>query len=148
MKFLRSSGARWTSGGARSHAATGVDDGLPTLKLGGGVTATSVGQGCSAGELLGAAHAACFTMELIRILSDSNYQPESLRTQAQVTLSQDDPQGTVVRLHLTLTGHIPGLCGGLFIRLASQAKASCATSRLFDVDISLDAILNSAHEPA
>jgi lipoyl-dependent peroxiredoxin len=83
-------------------------------------------------ELIGAAHAACFTMALSLILGEAKLTAEQMETKADVTLEK---QGD------GLTAKIPGADKAKFDELAGMAKAGCPVSKLLNTKITLDATL-------
>jgi osmotically inducible protein OsmC len=90
-------------------------------------------------ELLGAAHAACFSMAFSNILSGFGSTPESIQTTAAVTF---DPAEGITGSHLTVSATVPGLSAEDFQRLAEEAKSSCPVSRaLVGIPITLAASL-------
>ena len=92
-------------------------------------------------ELIGAAHAGCFTMALSLILGEANLKADKMETQADVTLEKVPDGFAIKRIHLTLKAKIPGLDNAKFQDLAAKAKAGCPVSKLFKADITLDASL-------
>jgi osmotically inducible protein OsmC len=92
-------------------------------------------------ELLGAAHAGCFTMALSKILGEAGLTAEKLETTAEVTLAQVDGGYAITAVHLTLKGAVPGADQAKFQELADKAKAGCPVSKLLKAAISLDASL-------
>ena len=93
-------------------------------------------------ELLGAAHAGCFSMALSGDLTGAGYPPDSVDTNAQVHIEKHEGPWTVTRIHLTTRVAAPGLSEGEFQELAAGAKANCPVSRaLTGVEITLDATL-------
>lgn len=92
-------------------------------------------------ELLGAAHAGCFTMALSKILGEAGLTAEKLETTAEVTLAQVDGAFTITTVHLTLKGKVPGADQARFQELAAKAKAGCPVSKVLRAEISLDASL-------
>ena len=92
-------------------------------------------------ELIAAAHSACFTMALSKILGEANLTAEQLDTSAQVTLESVDGGFAITAVHLTLKGKVPGATPAQFVELANKAKAGCPVSKLLKADISLDAQL-------
>ncbi|WP_158864831.1 OsmC family peroxiredoxin [Leifsonia sp. AG29] len=91
-------------------------------------------------ELLGAAHAACFSMAFSNILSGFGAKPETIRTTAAVTF---DPAEGITGSHLTVAATVPGLSQEDFDRLADEAKRTCPVSRaLVGIPITLDATLD------
>ncbi|WP_431247733.1 OsmC family peroxiredoxin [Leifsonia xyli] len=95
-------------------------------------------------ELLGAAHAACFSMAFSNVLAQFGNAPESISTTAAVTF---DPAQGITGSHLRVTATVPGLADDDFQRLADEAKRTCPVSRaLVGIPITLEASL--AEEPA
>lgn len=92
-------------------------------------------------ELLGAAHAACFTMALSLILGEAGLRADLLETTARVTLDKDSAGYAITTVHLTLKGKVPGADRAKFAELAGKAKAGCPVSKVLNAEISLDAEL-------
>ena len=92
-------------------------------------------------ELIGAAHAACFTMALSLILGEAKFTAEQMDTTAKVTLEQADGGFSIPAVHLTLRAKIPGIDQATFEELATKAKAGCPVSKLLNTKITLDATL-------
>lgn len=95
-------------------------------------------------ELLGAAHAGCFSMAFSNELSEAGHTPESVRTQARVHFGVTDDGPTISRIELTTQGRVPGISEEEFQRIAQAAKEGCPVSKLFQgAPIELDATLES-----
>jgi osmotically inducible protein OsmC len=96
-------------------------------------------------ELIGAAHAACFSMALSNILAEAGHAPESVRTTAKVHLRFVEDAPTITEIDLITEGRVPGIDQDQFADYAAQAKAGCPVSRaLAGVgEITLDATLAS-----
>lgn len=92
-------------------------------------------------ELLGAAHAACFTMALSLILGEAGLKADLLETTARVTLDKDSAGYAITAVHLMLKGKVPGADQAKFAELAGKAKAGCPVSKVLNAEISLDAEL-------
>jgi len=92
-------------------------------------------------ELIGAAHAGCFTMALSLILGEAGYTAEKMETKAEVTLDKVDDGFSITAVHLTLQAQIPGADNAKFQELAAKAKAGCPVSKLLNTSITLDATL-------
>ena len=73
-------------------------------------------------ELIGAAHAACFTMALSRILGDAELTAEQMETKAEVTLEKQGDGFAITSVHLTLVAKIPGADKAKFAELVGMAK--------------------------
>ncbi len=96
-------------------------------------------------ELIGAAHAACFTMALSLILGEAKLTAEQMETKADVTLEKQGDGFAITSVHLTLTAKIPGADNAKFQELAGKAKAGCPVSKLLNTKITLDATLAVDH---
>jgi lipoyl-dependent peroxiredoxin len=93
-------------------------------------------------ELLGAAHAGCFTMALAAALGKAGHPPTSLDTTAAVTLAKVGESFSITRIDLTTRGVVPGLGEDEFKRQAEDAKKNCIISRaISNVPMTLDATL-------
>lgn len=95
-------------------------------------------KGTNPEELIGAAHAACFTMQVSANLTEKGYNPVELKTKAEVTLENK----TVTQSHLILNAKVPGIDRDQFNELVKDAKENCIISRLLKADISVDITLN------
>lgn len=98
-------------------------------------------KGTNPEELIGAAHAGCFSMALSMILGEHGVTPERIDTKAEVTLEQVDGDFTITRVHLTTRVEVSGLDPEAFEEAANAAKAGCPVSRVLDADITMDATL-------
>jgi lipoyl-dependent peroxiredoxin len=92
-------------------------------------------------ELIGAAHAGCFTMALSLILSEAKLKADQMDTKAEVTLEKQADGFAITSVHLTLRAAIPGVDQATFEQLAGKAKAGCPVSKLLNTKITLDAEL-------
>ncbi|HYW31794.1 MAG TPA: OsmC family protein [Gemmatimonas sp.] len=92
-------------------------------------------------ELIGAAHAGCFTMQLSFMLDAAGFTATELRTHAAVTLGPVDGKQTISRIALSVEGSVPSISDADFQRIAGEAKASCPVSRVLNAEITLDAKL-------
>lgn len=100
------------------------------------------GTGTNPEELLGAAHAGCFTMALSHILSGAGYPPERVHTQADVSVVKEGEGFTIDKIKLTTRGTVPGISDEEFTKHAEAAKAGCPLSKaLAATAIELDAAL-------
>ncbi|GAB4444486.1 MAG: OsmC family protein [Chloroflexi bacterium OHK40] len=82
-------------------------------------------------ELIGAAHASCYSMYLSAILSGAGHVPDAITTTATVTLVAGGEGGPVIpRIHLVTEGQVPGIDQATFQKFADDAKAGCPVSKL------------------
>jgi osmotically inducible protein OsmC len=101
-------------------------------------------QGTNPEELIGAAHAGCFTMALSLILGEAKLTADRMETQADVTLDKVADGFAITSVHLTLRATIPGASREQFQSLAEKAKAGCPVSKLLNTKITLDATLDES----
>jgi osmotically inducible protein OsmC len=87
------------------------------------------GPGANPEQLIGAAHAACFSMALSGALGDAGTPPDSVDTEAVVTLRFVDGAPTITKIALTTVGRVPGIDAATFAQQAEAAKAGCPVSR-------------------
>jgi len=92
-------------------------------------------------ELIGAAHAGCFTMALSLILGEAKLTAEQMDTRAEVTLDKVADGFAITSIHLTLKAKVPGATNAQFQELADKAKAGCPVSKLLNTKITLEATL-------
>jgi osmotically inducible protein OsmC len=88
------------------------------------------GKGTNPEELVGAAHAGCFSMYLAAIMSADNFTPKSVQTTASVQLGEDDGP-KITSINLDCEAEVPGLDADEFAQYAQTAKEKCPISRLF-----------------
>jgi len=92
-------------------------------------------------ELIGGAHAGCFTMALSLILGEAKLTADKMETQADVTLEKQGDGFAITKSHLTLRAKIPGIDNAKFQELAGMAEKGCPVSKVLNCEISLDASL-------
>ncbi len=125
-------------GGGRLGLGSGAFDGPFTLKA-----RVEEGQAsANPEELMGAAHAGCFTMSLADLLSAEGHPPAELRTTAQVRLEQRPEGFRITRITLITEGEVPGVDDAEFQQLAERAKTTCPVSlALAGTEIAVEARL-------
>lgn len=92
-------------------------------------------------ELIGAAHAGCFTMALSAILGEAGFTADEMNSKAEITLVKQGDGFAITKSHLTLRAKIPGIDNAKFQELAGNAEKGCPVSKLLKCEISLDAAL-------
>jgi lipoyl-dependent peroxiredoxin len=95
-------------------------------------------KGTNPEELIGAAHAGCFAMQLSANLTENEFTPVELEAKAEVTFEE----GTVKRSHLILKAKVPGISQDKFDELVKDAKENCPISKLLNTEITLESTLN------
>jgi osmotically inducible protein OsmC len=102
------------------------------------------GEGSTPEELLGAAHAGCFSMQLSALLTRGGHTPDRIETSADVQLDKLEAGWAITKIHLTTNGVVPGIDAATFLEFAEKAKDTCPVSKLFaggSAEITLDATL-------
>jgi osmotically inducible protein OsmC len=94
-------------------------------------------------ELIGAAHAGCFSMALSMMLGQAGLTAERINTTAEVSLDKDDKGFSITAIALTLKAKVPGTDNEQFQQIANQAKEGCPVSRVLNAQISLTATLEN-----
>ena len=137
MKFTRKANAQWQGTGMEgkgtiSTQSTTLDNTQLSFK-----TRFAEGVGTNPEELIAAAHSGCFTMQLSFLLSELNYVPTDLSTEAVLTFED----GTITKIHLELKGDVPGITNEEFQNTALKAKQICPVSKVLNAEITLTATL-------
>lgn len=101
------------------------------------------GPGTNPEELIGAAHAGCFSMALSLMLGQAGLTPDKIETHAAVTLDKVGDGFEITSSHLTVSAKIPGVDQAKFEEIANQAKAGCPVSKLLKAKITMDATLEA-----
>ncbi|WP_067509608.1 OsmC family protein [Actinoplanes sp. TFC3] len=140
---IRTASARWSGS---------LQEGSGTIKTGKGgyegnysfKSRFEEGEGTNPEELIGAAHAGCFSMAFSKALADAGFTPTSVETTAKVHLDKTDAGFGVTRIDLETVGNVPGVDADTFQKLAEGAKENCPISRLLSpgAEISLSATLS------
>lgn len=100
------------------------------------------GAGTNPEELIGAAHAGCYSMALSASLVKAGFTPEHIQTRAQVHLGKVDDKSRITKIHLETEAKVPGIEIAAFQEIAEATKSGCPVSAaLAGVEISLTARL-------
>ena|SRR5579871_3279961 len=96
-------------------------------------------------ELIAAAHASCFAMQLSNFLAEAGHPAQRLQVDAEVTIGPVPAGGQAIsKSALTLRGKVPGMSAAQFTELANKAKAGCPVSKaLSAIEVTLEAKLES-----
>jgi osmotically inducible protein OsmC len=113
-----------------------LKDGKGKMKLGSGAFEGNFsyssrfenGAGTNPEELLGAAHAGCFSMALSAGLGKAGFTPRSIHTKAQVTLESVDGKSRITRIQLDTEASVPGISNDQFQQIAQETKEGCPVS--------------------
>ncbi len=95
------------------------------------------GIGTNPEELVAAAHAACFSMQLSAFIGEAGFEIESIETKCEINLVE----GVIIGSHLILNAKIAGISDSVFQELVTKAEKNCPISKLFNTEISSTANL-------
>lgn len=98
-------------------------------------------EGTNPEELLGAAHAGCFSMALSMILGEAGFTVERIETKATVELVEADGGFSISNVHLEVQASVPGANDSEFADAAEKAKHGCPMSKVLKADITMKATL-------
>jgi lipoyl-dependent peroxiredoxin len=94
-------------------------------------------------ELVGAAHAGCFSMAFSLMLTKAGFAPKSIQTTATITFEQVNGNFTVTSSHLRCEAAVPEIDNAKFQQIAEDAKNNCPISRLLKSEITIEASLKA-----
>lgn len=98
-------------------------------------------RGSNPEELVGAAHAACFSMAMSLQLGEAGFAADDISTEATVSLEEVEDGFAVTKVHLDVTAQISGIDRSKFQEIAEATKTGCPISKLLNADITMDAKL-------
>lgn len=137
---------------ASAHWQGGIKDGKGTISTQSGVlseqpygfnTRFEDKPGTNPEELIGAAHAGCFSMALSKELGEAGMTAESIDTKAEVTLDKQDGGFAITAVHLSLKAKIPGADRTAFEKAVETAKTGCPVSKVLNAEITLEVVLEA-----
>jgi len=143
MKITRKADAVWNGGIKDGKGAISTGSGALKAYPYGFASRFEGLPGTNPEELLGAAHAGCFTMALSLMLTEAQLPPAELATSAEVTLEKVGAGFEITGVTLTLRGKVPGATKEKFLELAEKAKANCPLSKVIRAPITLKSELVS-----
>ena len=141
MKFTRKANAEWKGSGkeGQGHLTTGSKV-LDKTQYSFQTRFEDGEKGTNPEELIGAAHAGCFAMQLSFLLNEANFTATTLEVEAIVTF-QD---GAITKVNLNLEGDVPTIDAEQFQQLAHKAKEVCPISKALYTEIELKVTLKNA----
>jgi lipoyl-dependent peroxiredoxin len=92
-------------------------------------------------ELIGAAHAGCFSMAFSGQLGAAGFEAEKIETTASVTVESVEGGFAITKVHLDVQATVPNLDESQFQEIAKKAKEGCPVSKVLKADITMDAKL-------
>jgi osmotically inducible protein OsmC len=125
---VQSASAEWNGslkeGAGKMRAGSGAFEGPFTF-----VSRFETGPGTNPEELIGAAHAGCFSMALAAALGRAGHNPTSIKTTSKVHLGSTAAGPTITQIDLNVEGQVPGIDAAQFQEFAEGAKQGCVVSR-------------------
>lgn len=141
MMIKRRGSAVWRGGLKDGKGTISTESGALDAYPYGFATRFEGQRGSNPEELIGAAHAACFSMALSKILGEAGLTADELNTTAEVIMKKVDSGFAITEVHLSLRAKIPGADAAKFEELAAKAKSGCPVSKLLNAAITMDATL-------
>jgi osmotically inducible protein OsmC len=140
---VRKAHATWNGPVETGTGSMSVESGVMDRKFSAG-TRMENEPGTNPEELIGAAHAGCFSMALSLMLGEEGYEDPSIATDAEVTFGPEGEGFAIKKVRLSTVGRVEGMDEGAFRDLAMKAKAGCPVSKaLTGVEIELEAKLEN-----
>jgi osmotically inducible protein OsmC len=143
MTIKRKGSAVWSGGLKDGKGAVSTGSGVLKDSQYGFNTRFEDGPGTNPEELIGAAHAGCFTMALSGQLGQAGMTAQELRTTATVSLDKAEGGFSITAIHLDLVAKIPGASQEAFDKAAQAAKENCPVSKLLNAEITLSSRLEN-----
>lgn len=138
----RSASASWNGPGKDGKGTISTQSGVLENAQYSFSTRFENGKGTNPEELIGAAHAGCYSMALSFILEGEGIKTEKIDTSADVTIVSKDGGFEITTIHLTVKGKVPGIDQAKFKEYAEKAKVGCPVSKVLKgAQISLEATL-------
>lgn len=134
MKFSRKANAQWQGTGKEGKGHISLESkAMLDVPYSFGTRFEGQQMGTNPEELLGAAHAGCYTMQLSFLLNEEGFTATKLLTDAQVTFKD----GEITTIDLSLQAEVPDITKDKLKEIAKKAKEVCPVSKLFKADINL-----------
>ena len=141
MKFIRKANAAWKGSGKDGHGnLTTGSKVLDKTQYSFHTRFEDGEKGTNLEELIGAAHAGCFAMQLSFFLNEDDFTATTLDVDATVTFED----GTITKITLNLEGDVSNIDAEQFQQIAHKAKEACPISKLLNTEIELKVTLKNA----
>lgn len=141
--MIRNASAVWTGGFKEGSGEISTETGTLARAPYGFDSRFESGKGTNPEELIGAAHAGCFSMALSLMLGKAGFTPERIETRAAITLEKAGDGFGITTSHLDVTAKIPNIDQAKFTEIANEAKAGCPVSKVLRANITMNARLVS-----
>jgi osmotically inducible protein OsmC len=137
MKFTRTASANWQGTGKEGKGKVSTQSTVLNNTQYSFLTRFENGVGTNPEELIGAAHASCFSMKLSFVLNEAGFTASNIDTVSKITFED----GKITNAHLELKASVPGISPEQFAEAAKNAKENCPISLLLNTNITLEAKL-------
>jgi len=142
MTIHKHGSAHWSGDIKRGKGTVSTESGVLNQQPYGFNTRFEGEKGTNPEELIGAAHAACFSMALSLMLGEAGYTADAIDTTADVSLDKTDGGFAITKVALKIKVTFPGIAPQQFDGIIQKAKAGCPVSQLLKAEITLDYTLN------
>ncbi|MFG6070490.1 OsmC family protein [Enterobacter ludwigii] len=142
MTIHKHGSAHWSGDIKRGKGTVSTESGVLNQQPYGFNTRFEGEKGTNPEELIGAAHAACFSMALSLMLGEAGYIADSIDTTADVSLDKKEGGFAITKVALQSKVTVPGIDPQQFDGVIQKAKAGCPVSQLLNAEITLDYTLN------
>lgn len=139
----RNASAVWNGGLADGFGWISSDSGVLSETPYSSATRFEYGRGTNPEELLAAAHAGCFSMDLSSRLGHVRMTPDSIETTASLMVEKSDAGFKITGIHLEVVARIPGVDIEAFNAAVTQAKEGCPISRILSAPVTVNARLDA-----
>lgn len=143
MKIVKNASAVWQGGIKDGGGTISTETGVLKQAPYGFKARFEGGPGTNPEELIGAAHAGCFSMAFSLMLTEAGLKPEKIETSAAVTLEKVGDGFEITSSHLEVVASIPGIDQAKFDEIVNKAKTGCPVSKLMNTTITMNARLAS-----
>jgi len=140
MKITKSGSAEWTGSLKEGKGTVSTESGALNAQPYGFNTRFEGAAGTNPEELLGAAHAACFSMALSNLLGAEGITPDRIETTSKVTIEKKGEGFEITGVHL-VTQIVADAEESVLMEVAQKAKTGCPVSKLFNAEVTMDATI-------
>ncbi|MCZ7835238.1 OsmC family protein [Atlantibacter hermannii] len=143
MTIQKSGQAHWEGDIKSGKGTVTTESGVLSQQPYGFNTRFEGAKGTNPEELIGAAHAACFSMALSLMLGEAGYKAQSIDTKAVVSLDKAGAGFEITKVALTSEVSVPGVEKNEFDEIIQKAKEGCPVSKVLNAEITLDYALKN-----
>lgn len=129
--MIRSASARWTGNVKQGSGTISTETGVMKDQAYSFNARVENAKGTNPEELVGAAHAGCFSMQFAGLLSEAGFPPEEIKTSAEVQLDVSAKGLHIAKIDLFTTARVKDISDAKLQEIGQKAKATCPVSQLF-----------------